>query len=136
MFFDRVAPPVFVAVFVIACGDSNLGTPGNSSLGDVDAGGGSGSGTNNALASGQCPPVGSTICPNDNAATQADVDNCNADLNDPNCGSEYKTYLECAGKNVTCDSTGQSDSTAIQSACGDEVRSFATCTSLNTTDGG
>jgi hypothetical protein len=129
MFRDRAAASAFAAVFLVACGDSNLGTPGQSSLGALDGGSPSAAndGGNSFLAAGQCPPVGSSICPNDPGATQLDVDNCNTGLDDPTCGSDYKLYLECAGKNVTCDASGQSDSSAIQAACGNQAQTYQSC---------
>ena len=134
MVLDRVAPSIFVGVLLLACGDSNFGTPGNLSLGDTDAG--SGAGTNSYLASGQCPPLGTKICPNDQATVQSDVDNCNHRLNDPSCSGAFKTFLECLGNNVVCDSTGQSDSNAISAACDPSAQQFQTCLSVNETDGG
>jgi len=134
MFAHRIALPVFVAVLLLACGDSNLGTPQNFAAGDASNNGSSG--TNNALASGQCPPVGSMICPNDPAATQSDVDSCAKSLSDASCGSVYKNYLECAGQNVKCDSSGQSDSTSIQSACTTQAQAYETCAGADTGDAG
>jgi hypothetical protein len=136
MLFDRVLALAFAPLFLLACGDSNLGTPQNFGAGDASTSGSSG--TNNALASGQCPPVGSMICPNDPAATQSDVDDCNKSLSDATCGSDYKLYLECAGNNVKCDSSGQSDSSSIQSACANQAQIYKSCAGGDTvtTDGG
>jgi hypothetical protein len=144
MLLDRVAPSIFAAVLLFACSDSNLGTGTGLSLGGDGGSGGDGGtssggdgGTNTFLESGQCPPVGSSICPNDTPATQADVDSCTKALSDPTCGNDYKSYLECAGANVTCDSTGQSDSSAIETACSSQVKAYTSCVSpASGVDGG
>ncbi len=80
-----------------------------------------------AAAAGNCPAVGSKACPNDNAITQADADECAKSKADATCGGKYVDYLKCAGSNVACDSGGKYDQTAGQKACGTQLTAYTQC---------
>ena len=82
-----------------------------------------------AAAAGNCPAVGSKACPNDDAITQADVDQCNQAKNDSKCGSKYTDVLKCEGSNLKCGSDGKVDANATGSACSNQVSAYVSCAS-------
>jgi hypothetical protein len=97
---------------------------------------GSSSDAASQAAGGNCPTVGEKACPNDDAVTQDDVDQCNAARSGA-CSSSYVSALECEGNNVMCNSSGMTDSTNLESKCGSQLTAYSTCALQHaTTDGG
>lgn len=72
-----------------------------------------------------CPTVGSKNCPNDTAATQADVDACKK------CETEYKAYATCLGTSKpACGADGKSQTQKVDtSKCQTELQKVITCVS-------
>lgn len=88
-----------------------------------------------ALVDGNCPPVNSKLCQNDELLTQKQVDECETAKSDNVCGSAYVDFLKCEGTSLQCDSGGHSPSPA--SACASQEAAYLSCTSGRTsTDGG
>ena len=57
------------------------------------------------------------ICPNDTAPTASQIQDCQANLSDPDCGSAFKAEAVCNFSNAECDDAGMSEaSQSCQSA--------------------
>ncbi len=73
-----------------------------------------------------CSDKGS--CSNDPAPTQAQIDSCNK-IMAAACGSQFKTYGQCAKDNATCGSDGKS--TVAAGKCDTQLSAFTTCCTGN-----
>jgi hypothetical protein len=65
-------------------------------------------------------------CPNDTAPTQQDKDTCEAFVSG-SCGSQYKDYSNCYYDHETCTANGDSDTAAIDAACGAKLDAVNAC---------
>jgi hypothetical protein len=125
MVLRRVALVVVIAAFFWGCGGKVAN--GDGSSGGSEGGPGTGPSDPNKPTDGSCPPVGATYCSADPATSADDVEQCNKALNDPTCGSTYKTALTCEEAHVTCDATKHIDGNALLNACGDLLNAYEQC---------
>ncbi len=75
-------------------------------------------------------------CSQETAPTAADISSCQAALASA-CGSQYQAILNCMFSNEKCDSSGNVDltatETATETACPTQVAKFQTCCTANPT---
>jgi hypothetical protein len=63
-------------------------------------------------------------CPADPLPTQSQIQQCEADMNDPTCGADFTALLDCAYANQTCDASGH---TMPLTACSAQVMAYLNC---------
>jgi len=73
-------------------------------------------------------------CPNDPAPTSTSISQCQTAENDPNCGTQFLAYANCAVTNNVCDSSGKSSVPAGD--CTTELTNYTNCLQAHSTTTG
>ena len=68
-----------------------------------------------------------SACANDPARTQSDIDKCNTQLTDPNCGAKYQALDQCTATNQKCGADGKTDGTATLQPCAQQFADALQC---------
>ncbi|MBS2027080.1 MAG: hypothetical protein JST54_04170 [Deltaproteobacteria bacterium] len=73
-------------------------------------------------------------CQNDTTPTSSTIAQCQAAESDPNCGTQFLAYANCALTNDVCDSSGKSS--LPSGACQTELTNYTNCIEAHSTTSG